>query len=258
MPTRQENRKQRQVLRERFNLARKTEASYGRQLRQVAAMIDRIVKHAMPSFQTSADLVDQLSPLQKALEQYAQLLKPWASSVSARMMEQVSRRDYYAWARLGETIGRAIKQEIRYAPTGQALRGYLEEQVELITSLPLEAAERVHRLTLRGLSSGMRANEIASKILETGHVTKSRAMLIARTEVARTASAFTMVRAQHIGSEAYIWRTSLDEAVRSSHRKMEGKTVRWDSPPTLSDGTITHAGQIYNCRCWPEPILPDE
>jgi uncharacterized protein with gpF-like domain len=38
---------------------------------------------------------------------------------------------------------------------------------------------------------------------------------------------------------------------------MEGVPVRWDQPPTLSDGTVTHAGQIYNCRCWPEPILPN-
>jgi uncharacterized protein with gpF-like domain len=46
--------------------------------------------------------------------------------------------------------------------------------------------------------------------------------------------------------------------VRESHKAMNGKFVRWDSPPTLSDGTTTHAGQIYNCRCYPDPVLPED
>src|ERR1039458_1626629 len=239
MPTKFETRRQRSILRERFNLARKTESSFGRQLRSVASNIEMIIRHAMPHFESPADLIDQFDPLKKALEQYAILITPWARSVSERMIAQVSRRDASAWARLGETMGIALKKEISTAPTGQALRGYLQEQVHLITSLPLEAAERVHKMTLQGIAEGTRASEIAKKILETGKVTKSRAMLIARTEVARTASAFVMVRAQHVGSESYIWQTSKDEDVRKSHREMQGRVIRWDTPPVLSNGTQT-------------------
>src|ERR1035441_6160156 len=145
MPTKLETRRQRSILRERFNLARKTESSFGRQLRSVASTIEMIIRHAMPHFESPADLIDQFDPLKKALEQYAILIAPWAHSVSERMIAQVSRRDAYAWAKLGETMGRSLKKEIATAPTGQALRGYLQEQVHLITSLPLEAAERVHK-----------------------------------------------------------------------------------------------------------------
>jgi uncharacterized protein with gpF-like domain len=67
----------------------------------------------------------------------------------------------------------------------------------------------------------------------------------------------TQARAEHIGSEGYIWRTSNDSDVRHSHKEMNGRYVRWDTPPRLSDGTVTHAGQIYNCRCYPEPVIPD-
>ena len=116
----------------------------------------------------------------------------------------------------------------------------------------------MHELTLKGLEGGVRAETVSQEILRSGDVSKSRAILIARTEVARTAFALTRARALHVGSAAYVWRTSRDSDVRKSHREMEGKVIQWDDAPTLSDGTTTHAGCIYNCRCWAEPILPDE
>jgi uncharacterized protein with gpF-like domain len=38
---------------------------------------------------------------------------------------------------------------------------------------------------------------------------------------------------------------------------MEGKFVTWDDPPTL-DGMKGHAGQFPNCRCYPEPVIPED
>ena len=137
------------------------------------------------------------------------------------------------------------------------LRQFLSEQVKLITSLPLDAAQRVHELTLQGITEGTRAKAIAAEILKTGRVTESRAKLIARTEVARTASGLTMARAVHVGCTHYYWRTSGDSDVRKSHKEMNGMIVPFNHPPTLSDGTTTHAGQIFNCRCWIQPLLED-
>lgn len=154
-------------------------------------------------------------------------------------------------------MSRGLRREIQTAPTGELFQALLNEQVTLIKSLPLEAAQRVHELTIKGLEDSTRASEIAKEIARSGEVAMSRANLIARTEVARTASTLTQSRAEHVGSEGYIWRTSDDSDVRHSHKQMNGKFVRWDSPPTLSDGTTTHAGQIYNCRCYPEPVLPE-
>ena len=102
-----------------------------------------------------------------------------------------------------------------------------------------------------------RAADIAAEILRTSDVTEASARRIARTEVARAASVLTESRAVYAGSEGYIWRTSGDGNVRDSHAEMNGKYVRWDTTPRLSDGTVTHAGQIYNCRCFADPVLPD-
>lgn len=201
--------------------------------------------------------VNKVGPVTTALKAYGELLAPWAVSVANTMVAEVSRRNAAAWKETGKEMGRALREEIDHAPTGHAFQKLLNEQVTLIKSLPLEAAERVHELTQKALVTSARADEIAKEILRTGEVTESRARCIARTEVSRTASVLTQARAQFAGSESYVWRTSGDFDVREAHAEMEGKVVRWDSPPKLFDGFIAHAGCSPNCRCWPDPILPD-
>ena len=91
----------------------------------------------------------------------------------------------------------------------------------------------------------------------TGKVTESRAKLIARTEIARTSNGLTMARATHIGVTHYVWRSSQDGSVRESHKKMNGSIIPFDHPPEVEPGERYHAGMIYNCRCFMEPILLD-
>lgn len=233
---------------------RKLEARYARELRKIAKQVGDLVKGWAPA-DGVLDLA-QAGALRAMLEKYAEAIAPWARATAGRMVAEIAIKERKAWEEQTRLMGRELRREIREAPTGAAMRAHLEEQVRLITSLPTEAAERVHRLTLEGIQDGTRASSIAKEILRTGDVTASRANLIARTEVARTASALTMARAQHVGSTAYVWRTAEDSDVRPSHRAMNGKAVNWSQPPTL-DGMSGHAGTLPNCRCYAEPILPD-
>jgi SPP1 gp7 family putative phage head morphogenesis protein len=235
--------------------ARKLEEGYARQLRKVARQIGMIVEGWYAQHEDELD-PSALPGLQQQMERYSEILEPWARATAQRIGQEIAIKERRGWAEHARLMSRARREELANAPTGAALKQFLNEQVQLITSLPTDAGQRVHDLTLRGLETSTRASEIAKEILRSGEVTASRATLIARTEVARTASALTMVRAMSIGSNEYIWRTSRDGDVRPSHKKMEGRVCQWAHPPTLSDGTTCHAGQIYNCRCWPEPIIP--
>lgn len=220
-------------------------------LRQVASNVGSIV--------SGFDLADQaaIPRLTNVLQRYAEALTAWAESTAMRMLTDVEQVDRNAWSVLSAEMSEQIRRELQSAPTGEILRQRLNEQVTLIKSLPLDAAKRVHELTLKRLESSNRSKEIMKALQETGNVTASRAKLIARTEVARTSSLLTQARAEHIGSTGYIWRTSGDSDVRMSHKQMNGTFIPWDKEPTLSDGTKTHAGQIYNCRCWPDPVIPE-
>jgi SPP1 gp7 family putative phage head morphogenesis protein len=234
-------------------MARTAESSYNSRLRAVARQIDAIVRGYAP------DGVIENENVTKALRWYAELLKPWATSVAKYMVADVARRNERAWRQNGDDLSRAIQSEILYAPTGQLFTGLMNDQVELITSLPLDAAKRVHEITTEAMSTtGVRAKAISEQILATGEVSASRARLIARTEVARTASSFTQARARFAGSLGYIWRTSKDSDVRPTHQKMNGVYVAWDKPPK-TDASLDpyHAGCGPNCRCYPDPVLPD-
>lgn len=241
----------RKEARERFLAGRKAETQYMRQLQAVANQIDKLVRGMAPDGQ----IVD-VRPLSDMLFRYASILQPWGESVAWRMISDVSKRDAAAWRRHGQMIGRSLRLEIESAPTGAAMQKLLQHRVKEITSIPQEAAQRLFTLTTEGISRGTRASEIAAQIMQSGEVAKSHAQMLARTGVSSTATALTRARAEHVGSQGYIWRTSRDGDVRPSHRAMEGKFVNWNDPPTL-DGYAAHCGEFANCRCGPEVVIPE-
>lgn len=194
----------------------------------------------------------------KALQDYADVLNPWAVSVAQYMVADIDRRNRRAWFQHSKELGRALRRELSEAETGAAQRQLMADSVKLIRSLPLRAAAGVHELVQGNLPEGRRAATLIPEILALGSKTEWEARRIARTETARAASVLTQARAVYVGSEGYIWRTAGDADVRDSHAEMEGKYVRWDTVPKLSDGTQAHAGQIYNCRCFAEPVLPND
>lgn len=232
-------------------LARRMEIRYSQQLRKIAHYVDTIVK--------GFDVNDPRSyPLITAsLNEYSNTLHHWAQNAAGKIMTDVALRDEKTWLIYAQDLSRGVRDQIRNTDIGAIYQQLLDEQVKLIKSLPLNAAQRVHDLSTRSLIEGGRASEIASLILATGHVTKARANTIARTEVSRATSVFTQARAENLGSDGYIWRTSDDLDVRPSHKAMNGKFVRWNEPPTL-DRMTGHAGCLPNCRCYCEPIIPDD
>lgn len=72
------------------------------------------------------------------------------------------------------------------APVGQVMKSIVAEQIKYIKSLPLEAADRVYDIqnkAIEAVVSGGRAEPFAKEIAASGDVSRSRANLIARTEL---------------------------------------------------------------------------
>lgn len=239
--------------RERLLMARGAEAGYNSRLQQVVRQIDAIIKGYHPD-----GIIQDRGPLMAALKGYSELIAPWAKSVARFMIADVSNRNARAWREQGDQMSRALRAELAQAPTGMLYGALMDEQVALIKSLPTKAAQRVHELTTQALTTSARADVIAREILQTGKVTAGRARMIARTEVSRTAANLTQARAMYAGSPGYIWRTSKDADVRETHQQQEGKYIPWGNPPKTDKGLAPyHAGCGPNCRCYPDPVLPD-
>lgn len=220
-----------------------------------------------------ADDPTRIAEMTATLNRYAAILAPWARAVGRRMLYETARRDARAWRQHARMLGEEIERELNEASIGGAYQELMERQVDLITSLPRQAAQRVHQLATEHLYEGRRYPDIVTEIMRSSTVARSRAELIARTEVGRAATTFQQARAKAIGSEGYIWRAVMDYKTRpelgihnfaklntlemGSHRKLDGTFHKWDEPPIAgARGEHAHPGAIYNCRCYAEPVLP--
>ena len=162
----------------------------------------------------------------------------------------------------GLRIFEALLKEMQ-SPIGAAFRFQVERNAAIIRSLPLDVAKQVNHHIMTEVVKGTRASEIAQQIKQYfPEASKAKANLIARTEVSKTSTALTQVRSEATGVNWYIWRTSEDSRVRGSHRIMDQVLVKWTNPPSpekLDGQTRTygnyHAGGIFNCRCYAEPVI---
>lgn len=162
----------------------------------------------------------------------------------------------------GKFLYRLLMDELKQG-TGQIIQKQVMENVLLIKTLPNDVAQKVVSDISENFLKGARA-ESTEKIIrdKTDQHARASARLIARTETAKTMSALTKARCEQLGLRWYIWRTALDGIrVRLSHRIMEGVLVNWNNPPAPEElvgeksAGHYHAGNIWNCRCYSEPVL---
>ncbi|EMR0588735.1 hypothetical protein RNF46_003193 [Citrobacter freundii] len=173
------------------------------------------------------------------------------------MFLQVEQEEWNQWRSVSQEISEGLRDVVGNTPVGFVAQDIVSRQVQLIKSLPQEAADRVRDIQARAMEAvinGERPDALYRMIMESGDVAESRAKMIARTEIGRATTALTQARAESIGSEGYWWRIK-GVGTRKSHKAMKDKFVRWDNPPTL-DGMTGHAGCLPNCECWPEVQVP--
>lgn len=141
----------------------------------------------------------------------------------------------------------------------------VKNNAQYITSIPQAMAEAVTDLAAKSYGEGKRPKEVMQEILaKCPGISESKAKLIARTETSKASTALTRSRAERLNLNWYVWRNSEDERVRSSHDHMGGVLVNWDDPPSpealdprhrQKPYGKYHAGDTFNCRCYPEPLL---
>jgi len=233
-----------------FRKARAAEETYTRQLHKVAERVQQIVD----AFDPLSD--EGLSAMQSALVRYSKILTPWARATAARMVYAAAAKNRADWAEITKGMSVALKQQLGQTPIGLTYADLIQQQVGEITSIPQDAAQRLFEMATGGLYTGVRSAEFAKQVMLSGEVSRSRANMLGRTAVGIASSKLTEARARSIGSTGYTWLTAGDAQVRPSHRKMNGRFVEWNRPPTL-DGYTAHAGEFANCRCVSIPEIPE-
>lgn len=248
-----------------YTLNKRIEQKYGNDLFNVSSEVDNIVRSFTQKLDTSKQIrIEDVSDLIDALKNYSERISGWAEETAGRMVYSLGSQDLQQWESHAKNMSDLLKKELRRTDTSAILRQYLADNVHLIKSLPLSAAQRVHDMVYRGLTSGRRPASIAKEIMKTGNVTKSRAMLIARTETGRATTGLIKARAEQIGLNWFVWRVTHDKRLRKSHRMMDGVLCTWgDAPnpealfpePKIKAYGKYLPGSTFNCRCWAAPLI---
>ncbi|MDE9528352.1 hypothetical protein, partial [Xenorhabdus bovienii] len=118
------------------------------------------------------------------------------------MFSQVESEEWNQWRSVSEQISEGLRDVVGNTPVGQVAQDIVYRQIQLMKSLPLEAADRVREIQDRAIQAvinGERPDELYQMIMQSGEVAASRARMIARTEIGRATGALTQARALSIG-----------------------------------------------------------
>lgn len=185
----------------------------------------------------------------------------------ARMTKNTSLRE---WKRaVKETLGIDLLDD--YYSAGfyeEYLRRWIDENVLKIKSIPNETLDGMRQIILEGYTKGRTIRDIQKAIQEEYNVTKHKAQMLARDQVATLNSQITESQMRDAGCSKYKWSTSHDSRVRDCHASLDGKVFSLDAPPemwyrTKSRGIVhtgrrCHPGQDYCCRCVKIPVFDFE
>jgi len=233
------------------------EQRYEKDLRQISSNVGRMASGTDPNdIESVEDLVD-------SLKEYSDRINAWSKKTANRMIENLNRQSEQDWEGYSKRLSIGLKKELKEVDIKKELQAYLDDNVKLITSLPLEASEKLHKILQKNLHTGAkRASALSKEIMKMGKVTESRAMLIARTEVSRVSVGLEKVRAEAVQIDWFVWHATHDIRLRKSHKFMDRVLVRWDDPPSpeeLSGEKKSYGkylpGAIFNCRCFPAPLV---
>ena len=191
-----------------------------------------------------------------------------AYDIVRSMMTQLAAQNQRSWRAAaykgsrGRAIYNALKRELSNT---QLYHQIIQANADYITSVPEDVAERLTTKMARGYEAGRRPADLLREVLEEWpDMTAAKARTIARTEVSKASTALTHDRCERAGIDWYVWRNSEDERVRSSHRAVDGVIIAWNEPcsPEELDPRHEqrpygkyHAGETFNCRCYPQPLL---
>ena len=187
--------------------------------------------------------------------------------LATRMISKINIGNQRTWreaaARSSQSqkLYRLLQAEMAGA-TGERVRELIAENAKYISSVPIEAAQKLTYEVAKAQQSGARPATIAKMMRKRfPELVRSRVNLISRTETAKASSALTQARCERLNIDWYVWESSKDQRTRQSHKKMHGVVVPWSQAPSpeelIGEKSQGHyqCGEIYNCRCTPLVVL---
>ena len=121
------------------------ESRYQTSLRAIAREVGKIIHDGYDGSN------DSVLEIMDRLDQYSEIIDGWAETVATNMVTAVNRQDEKVWRQRSQLISQELRNVINNTPTGHVMQSLVREQVQYITSLPLEAADRVYDIQKKAI-----------------------------------------------------------------------------------------------------------
>ena len=169
---------------------------------------------------------------------------------------QVKRLHKYHRSRFFRTMNHYLGVDVRpLAPdigVASVLNPAIQANVDLIQSIPPRFHAQLKTDLLQLADDAPFDQKRITDLLRKNHgIAGYNARRIARDQTSKMVGKLNEARQRQVGVEEYVWRTSLDERVRSEHQNNEGRRFRWDQPPSTD-----HPGAAIQCRCRADAVVP--
>jgi SPP1 gp7 family putative phage head morphogenesis protein len=157
-----------------------------------------------------------------------------------------------------------LRSTITKTPNISVLRKmWVLENTKLIKSIPTEFLSKIGEAVYSAVNRGESISSLSRNIENIYNVTARRAKIIARDQISKLKAALNRYESLNRGVVHYEWSTTKDDAVRASHKIMNGKMCSWLDVDTYKDnlhdtrwkkrssigGVLKHPGEDILCRC---------
>lgn len=147
---------------------------------------------------------------------------------------------------------------------------WTQNNYNLITSNARNYVNEINTICEQGIVGGLSVEQLTEQIKKvTVRLTDKKCRLIARDQIGKLQGQVSQAQMEEVGLEMYVWETSGDERVRSTHIPMDGLLCRWDNAnvyssdggknwiPRPANAVRMHPGQDIQCRCIAVAYMPE-
>lgn len=202
------------------------------------------------------------SPAARMRRVMARLTQKWTREFNRKapdhaqeFADEAKRHADFAFKRHLSSAGLSVQ----FKPTramNDAYQAVIGENVGLIRSIPQQYLSQVQGIVMRAVQKGSDLQELTEVLEGRYQVTRSRAELIARDQNAKANSVMNRARQRELGIQRAIWRhTPSSVNPRESHLDADG--TEYDlQQGCLIDGELIFPGELINCGCVSESVIP--
>lgn len=249
----------------------KFNASITRELKELGAIWDKATSSfSLPRSKLPVSVRAAISTADVRQKERLKRIDKHLSQISpAKIADSVKTSDLFV--RAAEKINILIAKSLKGRALVPTLSAKEKEKIAeewqnnmdlWITGFTEEEIIRLRKDIAANVSTGNRQEAIVQSLQRSYGITERKAKFLARQETNLLMAKFKETRYTSANVKEYRWGCvagSKNHPVRPSHKVLENKIFRWDTPPiTSSQGEPTrrnNPGQDYNCRCFARPII---